>query len=214
MLALARHAQADLIHFDDLSSGGSPANTGAPILGPYRGLTWTDFYVLNTAARSGPRSGYAAGTVSPNNVAYNAGGGTAAFSSPFLFTLDSLYLTAAWNNGLNVVMTGFSGANVVHMQTVTVQTSAATLFSLGWANIDRVTFASSGGVNAGLGARGTQFAMDNLTFITPSAAIPEPGTLLLLGIGILPFTAVLRRQSRRVVHQSWTEPSARRVVGR
>jgi hypothetical protein len=91
-------------------------------------------------------------------------------------------------------MTGFSGANAIYMQTVTVNTSGPALFTLGWANIDRVTFASSGGVNAGLGARGTQFALDNLTFITRSAAIPESGTLLLLAAAILPLTAMLRRR--------------------
>jgi hypothetical protein len=58
-------------------------------------------------------------------------------------------------------------------------------------DIDRLTFTSSGGQNAGFpGGGGEAFAMDNFTF----EFIPEPSSLLLATLGGVSLAAILRRR--------------------
>jgi hypothetical protein len=169
LLLTIRPARAD-ITFDDLPS----APYGAPITNGYAGLSWSNFYVLDTAAYQ--PSGYVNGVVSGTNVAYN-GNGSAAAISDGAFTLNSAYFTAAWNDGLNVAVQGFLNGNLAHSLAFTVGTSGPTLVTFNWL-VDAVTFSSSGGSdNRAYGGSGTHFAMDNLRI---NEAVPEPSAILLL----------------------------------
>ena len=167
--------------FDDL-----PGNQGL-IPNGYGGFDWNNFYHLNSVNDRPNPNGYLNGTVSSPNVAFNGFGDPASLSTNNTpFTFNSVYLTGAWNNGLDISIQGFQGANQLYSRTVTVDSTAPTLFSFNWSGIDSLRFASSGGIDAGYGGGGTHFALDNLTVNT--TAIPTPALLpglIGLGLGIL-----------------------------
>jgi hypothetical protein len=178
-------------NFDDLSS---PLNNGI-IQNGYGGLNWSNFGWVNRAyvtANYGP-SGYANGTVSGPNVAYNESGDPASITSPSSsFGLVSGYFTGAWNNGLSVTVTGKKGGSIVDTKTFLVNTTGPTLETFDWSGLDEIDFASSGGTpDAGVDGRGTHFAMDNLT-LTP---VPEAGTVILFGVLAVGSVLILRKKS-------------------
>jgi hypothetical protein len=153
--------------FDSLVDSGF----GTPIPDGYGGLTWDNFGVLNTTALANEGAGdngYLNGTVSAPNVAFNEFGNPASFSAVSgTFTLESFDLTAAWNNGLDVLVEGLLNGVVVDSTNLFVNTGGPTLETLDWSGLDEVYFASSGGTPAGFpGGFGEQFALDNLTLST------------------------------------------------
>ena len=77
----------------------------------YHGLIWNNFAELD-GVNLGQPSGYGAGVVSPPTVAFNAGGYPAGLIAPGPFSLLSAYLTAAWNDNLQVEVIGYAGAEV------------------------------------------------------------------------------------------------------
>lgn len=172
-------ARAELVTFDDIGQG--------PIANGYAGLNWNNFYVLDTSSYQ--PSGYVNGTVSPHNVAYNAYG-LEAIAGGSTFTLNSAYLTAAWNDGLQVEVIGLSGVNTLYDNTYTLNTSGPSLITFGYVNVDEVEFISSGGVNHGYDGSGTHFAMDNLTI----NGVPDGGSSAALLGGGLALLGVLRRR--------------------
>lgn len=193
----ASAAGATVIDFDDI-----PVASGTPISHDYDGLVWNNFDALNAVsfeAFNGP-SGYSNGLVSSPNVALNGYGDPASFGSASPFTLNSLYLTGAWKDGLSVVITGLLDGAVVDTATEVVSSSGPTHVMLDWTGIDQVDFASSGGVNHGYTDReaappGEQFVLDNVTL--NAAAVPEPATwaMLILGLGMIGYAARRRRGS-------------------
>ena len=181
-LAGAMSANATLITFDDLTDNG----TGTPIANGYAGLNWDNFYVLNAPAYDLNPSGYLAGMVSANNVAYNAFANEAIISDS-LFTLSSGYLTGAWNNNLQVEIKGYNGATLLYDNTYTLSSTAPTLINFNYVGVDQVTFDSFGGTqNPNYQGNGTHFVMDNLTINAmpvPEASTMIAGMLLLLPLG-------------------------------
>jgi hypothetical protein len=172
-------AQTVILTFDDLVPGSLPG-ADAPYEGPipnaYDGFQWNNFGVIDNTLSS-TVSGYNNAVISPNNVAFNERGNPALVSDGF-FNLNSAYLTAAWNDGLQVEVQGFIGANMVYDNTYTFDTTGATLVSFNYLGIDSTKFISSGGVPHGYAGRGTQFAMDNLSV----TLVPEPSAFGLLGM--------------------------------
>jgi len=165
-----------LITFDDLSAGVG----GVQIANGYAGLNWSNFYALDGPSYGG---GYAAGVISSPNVAYNGFGAPASFSSPAPFTLDSLYLTAAWNDNLQVTVTGLNNGQAIAGDTATLTLSATqpTLFAPGWSGLTEVDFTSFGGTpHPGYEGGGDHFALDNLAI----DATPEP-SFTWAGLGLL-----------------------------
>jgi autotransporter-associated beta strand protein len=156
---VAANAPAATLTFDDL-----PASNGTAIPNGYGGLNWTNFCYLNALTFAPSPSGYLNGIVSPPNVAYNVAGQQATISgSPFTF--NSAYFTGAWNNGLDIQVTGYLGGVQVDTASFIVNTTGPTLETFNWQNVDTLTFTSSGGTQApGVAAGGTFFAMDNFTF--------------------------------------------------
>lgn len=166
------------INFDDLPG------TILPIPNGYYNLNWNNYWYLDGVNYFGNPSGYQNGVVSPNNVAYNAFGNPASVwqrtADPFI--VYSGFLTAAWNDGLQVDLTGYYAGNPVIAGSFLIDTSGPTFFFATapvW--IDTFTIVSSGGVNHGYSGSGTHYALDDLTVFTT----PEPGTLLLVGTGLL-----------------------------
>jgi hypothetical protein len=162
---------ANVLNFDDITNLDI-ANINVP--NGYGELDWSGFKVI--PKDYWPNSGFDNGTVSGNYVAYNSfARSVSVYNGEFDFV--GAYLTAAWNNDLNINIQGFSGVTLLYSTTVVVGPWGPAWFNFNYCGIDKLIFTSYGGTNAGLGGGGEHFVVDNFTYI------PEPATLLLLGIG-------------------------------
>ena len=190
-------ANAEVINFDEFPVIGT---NSLEILNEYAGFNWNNWYVLNSTTYYSP-SGYSVGAISKNNVSYNGFGNPAFFfSSDIYFTVNSLWATAAWNDGLSVTFTGYDESNNI-VRTITVNPSATnpTLYELNWAGIYKFGVASTGGTHhAGHNGSGNQVAIDDITVNAPvPAPVPVPATLALLGLGLAGIGAARRSTSPR-----------------
>lgn len=180
---------AETITFDDLPGNDTVIANG------YGGLNWDNFASLDPTTLSNPSSGYTNGIVSAPNVAFNLYGNPASISSSTPFLFNSGYFTAAWNDGLAILVNGYLNGTLVDSKSFVVNTDSPTLEVFNWANIDSLTFISSGGTNVGYGGSGTHFALDNLTVNAPSP-VPLPGTLVLMGGGLGVMGFFTRRKKK------------------
>jgi VCBS repeat-containing protein len=158
--------------FDNSLSGEGPIPDG------YGGLDWSNFDYLNSSIDSAV-SGYAHGTVTGPDVAYNGYGESASISG-MTFNFIGADLTGAWNNGLTVTVDGYDHNVLVDEKTVLVNTSTPTWFEFDFDGITDLVFSSSGGVNAGYNGNGTHFALDNLSYsalANPNATIGAGGSV-------------------------------------
>jgi hypothetical protein len=174
-----------------LLQGGALDFENAPledgyILDGYGDFDWVNFGVIRRDCI--PGSGFDTGTVSGDNVAFNAWAKPASIVSSGTFDFDGASLTAAWRDGLNITVAGYENDSLLYSTTVVVDTTDHAWFEFNYAGIDRLEFDSFGGEDAFSWNSGEHFAMDDFTF-TPSTPIsnPSPGAILLgsLGVGLV-----------------------------
>ena len=193
-MALPAIAQAQLINFDDLSACG-----GVQLSNGYQGFNWNNFWALNTTNVCYPYvSGYAPGTVSAPNVAYNGGGTLASVSRANPFTFNSVYMTAAWRNGLFVTVYAYDALNnLIDNGSFFLNITGPTNEVFNWAGVSSVRFSASGGTNpGGLSGDGTQIAFDNM-LMNNATVTPEPATLVLLATGLAGIGGIVRRRRQK-----------------
>lgn len=197
--AFGKKAEAVVVTFDDIETthGFGAVENG------YGGLNWANFGYVNQIFH--PGSGYENGLGSGDYTAFNWYAQPAEVTGE-LFDFDGAFLTAAWNNGLNILIEGFSEGILRYSQNVVVNPSESSWFDFGFTGVDRVMFTSSGGVDANPNDDivGRNFVMDNFTYrvsdsnVTPPSPppmlppggnkeVPEPitvlGSLFALGFG-------------------------------
>ncbi len=182
MLCIATVARAETLSFDDLHGSGT-------IPDGYGGLNWSNFFYLDTTNPFGHNeaNGFTSGTVSPPTVAYDNGGSVAMISGPS-FTFSASSFTAAWKNDLEISVTGYAGGRQVGQSLFFVNPGYPSFEVFDFGPVDQVTFASSGGVLAGLTGTGSQFAMDNMVI-----NLPEPAGAS-LPCAVAGFIALRRRR--------------------
>lgn len=199
-LTLCLPAFSTVITFDDL-----PARTAGAIPSGYGGLNWSGGFTFFDPVNylGSVPSGYSAGIVSGPNIAYNSstgapGGvyGPVSFSSNSPFVLNSLYLTAAFNDNLQVVITGLVGSvgTPGYRETVILSATSPTQFTLNWSGLTVVTLTPSGGTqHPGYpGGPAPILVLDNLDVVTS----PEPSGELLIGLLVLASVSVWRHTGR------------------
>jgi hypothetical protein len=162
--------------FDTLTAGAVPAG--------YGGLNWNNFTVLDGVHYTHNPSGYGAGVVSTNNVAWSTGAASITNASPF--NLFSAYVTAAWSDDLQLEAKGYANGVLIYDNTYTLSVTNHTLINFNYLGVTEVDFTASGGTqHPGYYGNGTQFAMDNVNAATgpgvksgSQIAVPLPGPLL------------------------------------
>jgi hypothetical protein len=181
-LMFGQSVYATVLSFDDIAVGtdyGSFAGAGAS---NYGGLNWSsDVYWMNATTYC-TNCGYHNANTSGDYIAFNAAGNNIS-ASDGTFDFNGVNLTSAWNNGLNVQVQGWLGGALIYDTTVSADTTGPSWYDFNYVGIDQLTFNSYGGTNAGLSGNGVQFAMDDFTFTASS--VPEPGTLAMIGLGLV-----------------------------
>jgi len=130
----------------------------------YGNLIWSNFFVLDGDSYVDGESGYKAGVISSPNVLYNSYGDPASISSEYAFILNSAYLTAAWNDNLQVEVQGYFLNRLVYTRTYTLSAVAPKLIVFPGILVTKVVFTSSGGtLHEGYDGNGEHFATDNLS---------------------------------------------------
>lgn len=187
----ASAAQATTINFD----GGSGVYE---LTDGYGGLNWSNMFALDSTNYSA--SGYDAGVVSPDGVAFNSFANPASFSvaAGSTFTFNNFFMTAAWNDNLNVSVQGYLNGNLVNSSLITLLATAPKLFTFNWTGIDTVLLTSFGGTpHSGYSGDGVHFALDNLTVNVAVSSVPVPAALPLLVTGIAGLGVLSRRRAKR-----------------
>lgn len=162
------------------------------------------FYNFGSTSKfSWAGGGYINGVTSGERTVYNNYAQQAGIAGTY-FTLNSGQFTAAWNEGLSVTVDGYFANDKIYSSTFTLTTYHPTLVSFNWTGLTSLIFNSSGGVNAGWGANGTHFALDDLVVdeAVPSAggdgdtgAVPEPATwaMMFMGFGAIGYAMRCKR---------------------
>ncbi len=184
-------------------------NTGTTAEQPlysYGGLSWQNVETMNTdwwVTDGNPINGYVTGAVSPPTVAWVPPDGTsdmatATVSSSTPFAFLSAALTSAWDDNLQLQVTGYLHGQVVGSQTVTLNPSGPTMVNFNFQQVDTVQFSASGGTldpafstpNLPPSMPPTpQFVIDNVTVDAPGVSqpplptpAPEPSGLAIAGL--------------------------------
>jgi hypothetical protein len=178
------------LHFDDISDSGS-----GTFIGDYHGLGWDNWAVWNAIHFTNVFgvNGTYYGMVSASNVAGNAFGPAAQITAVGTnFSFLSAYLTGAFNSNLSIRVQGYRDNVLVYDQTKVVAATYSTLCTFDYLDVDRLVFGSSGGQSVfGSGPGGQNyFIMDDFMF----EYIPEPSSLLLTALGLVPLWAYLKRR--------------------
>lgn len=128
----------------------------------YGGLSWENFYVVDSRYPPYFNTGYRIGTVSPPYAAYNGSMEPATIQSPSSMDLVQAYFTSAYaqtDEPYQVRIEAYRGSILKFTRVVSVVTSGPTLAQLDLVDIDKVVFTSL--LNPA-DQRRSQFVMDNL----------------------------------------------------
>jgi hypothetical protein len=191
---VAGSAAADTITFEDLYAGYDMAEVLDPA---YAGLDWTGdlMYLTNTLILG---RGMEYGTL--GNIGLVAIDGNLSFSRAVAFNFNSAYITSGWNLDQNVTVQGWRGGALVYSRDLLSSYTGPNAFAFDFNNIDLVSVHGEGGIDGGSQqGTGLHLVFDNIEITEvpgdPGTNIPEPGSLLLLGLA-----AMLMAGYRRARH--------------
>ena len=152
----------------------------------YKGLTWTGFFVINSdhgLTKQFPRAGYRTGRVSGRFVGVgglrNAPHSEIWPETEARFDVISLYLTAAWRDGLMVRLDGLRDGATAMTRDLELTAGRRQRLELGFDDIDALRISSTGGEDAGLCAGpscspGPEVVLDDLVFYIRTDAPQDP----------------------------------------
>lgn len=182
--------EAAVLTFDDIPQSETLVPNG------YGRLNWYNMRVLQPPLEPYFPTGYDNGVVSAPNIAHSIwavissrpvdfGRVEVQTSGEFVksgkFDFKSAYLTAAWNDSLNINVYAYSPDKGDYFKSVIVDSRYPTKFDFNFIGIEYLSFSANGGTNAGYGGGGEIFVLDNFTYQIYD--VPEPITTL----GLLAF---------------------------
>jgi hypothetical protein len=190
LVLFTAQTKADVINFDDLHGSFIPAN--------YKGFTWDSLFRLIQQDNYQNAFGNTYSFPSSPNAAFNGDGVlsiTLTASSPFDF--EGAWFTAwAYNNSVGlfcctataVKVLGYNGATLIGTASMALPTDRFAWLGAGFLGVDRLVFE-----NEGIPEK--WWLMDDFTY-NNSNSVPEPGSLLLLGIGLSGIALVAWRRRK------------------
>lgn len=185
------NANATLITFDDLPATTYPIYWGN-IEDGYASLNWYNFDYLDITQQNLGVTGYQNGVITDPMVAFNQFGNPAAIYSDNSFTFNSVYLTSAWEEDLNVIVRGYNNGNEKYYRNVVLSTSNPQKVIFDFQDINYLSFDSFGGITV-LPMDQNHFVMDNLTINEPITPVPEPSSVFLYIIGLIASLCLKKR---------------------
>ena len=188
-------AQATVITFDDLPETTYPIYWGS-IHDGYKSLNWYNFGYLDVNQQNLGITGYQNGVVSNPMVAFNQYGNPGAIYSDTAFTFNNAFLTAAWEEELNVSVRGYLNGAEKYFKNVVLSTSAPTNVLFDFQNVDYLSFYSYGGITL-TETDQNHFVMDNIVINEPLSplSVPEPSLVILGTLGFLGSFSLRKRNS-------------------
>ncbi|AFU99210.2 PEP-CTERM sorting domain-containing protein [Simiduia agarivorans] len=176
LLAVSLNASALVIDFEDRPQGENQIADG------YQGLDWNngagDMWTVNGTAGYLAGSGYEtlANALDGDMVGFNGYGYNPVLveaQGTDTFDLTSFWMTSAWDNVLNISLSGWLDGVMLYSTNFEVSRTEARFFTFDWMGIDSVRFDD----------QGQHFAIDNI--VLNESSVPEPSPLLLLGLGLV-----------------------------
>jgi hypothetical protein len=159
------------IIFDDLPSA---TEDGKWIPEDYRRLKWNkiSYMHLSYGLKAHPTSGYVTAFMpggSPHIAYFCDEGSISTEHLNQIFTFISLIACAAWNDDVELIITGYRDSTQINTHTLILVFGQPQLILLQWKNIDRIEFRSSGGMPhpGGRDSGGTQVVITPLTIGQP-----------------------------------------------
>lgn len=186
LAATSLNAVAAVLTFDDIPSMVIPLPNG------YGGFNWNGGGdgIYSFGKDLLPGSGYDLGTVSGDITVFNAYGSSGnAIDWAGTGTFD--FVGAYWTSASFPQQLSFSGYNngalLYSSASYEIDTQGPLWIELNWTGIDRLVIENTN----------WQWAMDNFTFnVDQIAQIPEPASLVLLGLGLAGLAAFRRHTTR------------------
>jgi hypothetical protein len=186
-LALAQPSSAEVLYFDDLPGGGVEVPNG------YGGFNWNSATQVGSIEQSyyGSGNGYYTGAVSGDKTVYNFFGDSPTnidWASTGAFDYTGAYWTAAWDDTQTLSFNGFLNDNLLYSSiNYQINENVPVWIELNWAGITRLQIINSD----------NQWVMDNFTFNELGTnPVPEPSTVLLLGIGLIGMAGIGRKTKK------------------